>query len=969
MRLCLFNARSMRNKLHHIIETLLEFELDILCLTETWLYPSDIDIVRAALPKSFSIAHVPRASAVGTQGGGVALIYTKAISSMRHVTRNSAVSSYELMEVVFTCHQQTTHIFIVYRPGHPGTDRAFMEEFGSFLDSLLEVGGKIVICGDFNYWIDDPSSKPFSAEFVELLDLSNFDNFVSFPTHLSGHTLDLILAPSGCDYVKQVEPLPIDSNLSDHALIFFNLELRRPQAIKKSITFRRYHNVDHEGIVNNIEHTLNNADTASLTAEELTARYNEFFHSVEDEYMPQITKEILEKADAPWYDQSIAVLRRQRRAAERRWRRLRSDTSRQEYVAARRAVGDQVLLRKTEHYGESITSCRGNTKQLFHLLNGILGRDSPMVMPSSVSNSRLASEFAQFFQSKVARIREQLDSVPDQDDYSVEFQVQHPAGSLFLEFRPVEESNILQYVRELNKTYCSLDPINVSKIAIAYESAAPFIAILVNKFFSECNFVRSEKLALWRPLLKKVGLDKEDKNSYRPVSNLSFLSKVVERAILDQLLPFLEQNDIVPKCQSAYRQFHSTETALCRIYNDLVNCTCSGGVSLLVLLDLSAAFDTVDHDMLLDDLYFYGIRDDAYLLLKSYLTNRFQRASVGSSLSELVHLQFGVPQGSVLGPILFTLYTSSLAGLLEAHGVDYHFYADDTQVYVRMDSVEDTKDKMLILLQDIRIWMKRRKLMLNDGKTEIIIVKGNLKSNLDREFGTLEVSNTHLHPSVSARNLGIILDSKLSFKDHINSVVKCCNFHIRNLYAVRRFLDRESLISLVHSFIVSRVDYCNSLFLGLPNYLLRKLQSIINKSARLIFSLAPRVPTTSYLIELHWLPIKARIEFKICLIVFKALKFNQPKYIVDLLAGSVGGTHVALRSSDDPYHLYEPRAVGERVFAERSFVYTAPRLYNRLPMVVKRQTSLEGFKTQLKSFLFSRVYDTVNCTVSEAYRL
>ena len=161
-----------------------------------------------------------------------------------------------------------------------------------------EVGGKIVIYGDFNYWIDDPLSKPFSAEFVELLNLGNFDNFVSFPTHLSGHTLDLILAPSGCDYVKQVEPLPIDSNLSDHALIFFDLELRRPQAIKKSITFRRYHNVDQGSIVNDIEHTLNSADTTSLTAEGLTVLYNEFFHSIEEKDMPLITKEVLEKAEA-----------------------------------------------------------------------------------------------------------------------------------------------------------------------------------------------------------------------------------------------------------------------------------------------------------------------------------------------------------------------------------------------------------------------------------------------------------------------------------------------------------------------------------------------------------------------------------------------------------------------------------------------------------------------------------------------
>ena len=180
-------------------------------------------------------------------------------------------------------------------------------------------------------------------------------------------------------------------------------------------------------------------------------------------------------------------------------------------------------------------------------------------------------------------------------------------------------------------------------------------------------------MALLRPLLKKPGLDVEDMNSFRPVSNLSFLSKIVERAMLNQL-PFLEENKIIPKNQSAYHQFHSTETALCKIHNDLVTNACSGKASLLVLLNLSAAFDTVDHDVLLTDLLSCGIREDAHSLLESYLTNRFQRTSVGASLSEPVHLQFGVPQGSVLGPILFTLYTSSLATLLEAHNVAYHFY-------------------------------------------------------------------------------------------------------------------------------------------------------------------------------------------------------------------------------------------------------------------------------------------------------
>ena len=371
-------------------------------------------------------------------------------------------------------------------------------------------------------------------------------------------------------------------------------------------------------------------------------------------------------------------------------------------------------------------------------------------------------------------------------------------------------------------------------------------------------------------------------------------------------------------------------------------------------MDLSAAFDTVDHEVLLADLFFCGIREDAHSLLKSYLTNRFQRTSVGASLSELVHLQFGVPQGSVLGSILFTLYTSSLATLLVAHNVAYHFYADHIQIYIWIDSIEDVKEKLSSLINDIKIWMNGRKLKLNDGKTDIIIVKGNLRSNVVEEFGDLELPCAHLCP-FSARNLGIIFDSSLNFKNHINSVVKTCNYHIWNLYSIRKFLDQDCLITLVYSLVVSRVGYCNSLYLGLPNYLLKKLQSIMNKSARLIFSVAPRVPTTRFLIKLHWLPIKARIEFKICLIVFKALRFGQPKYIADMLSPPVTISHLTLRSDDDPYRLHEPRTVHERAFAERSFVYTAPRLYNGLPATVKQQASVQSFKIHLKTFVFASI--------------
>ena len=145
---------------------------------------------------------------------------------------------------------------------------------------------------------------------------------------------------------------------------------------------------------------------------------------------------------------------------------------------------------------------------------------------------------------------------------------------------------------------------------------------------------------------------------------------------------------------------------------------------------------------------------------------------------------------------------------------------------------------------------------------------------------------------------------------------------------VNDFVSRKILVTLVHSLIVSEVDYYNSLFIGLPNVFLKKVQSVLNRAARLIFNLPLRVPAAPSLIELHWLPLKARIEFKICLITFKALKFNKPSYIRELLSFSSHESTLGLRNADDPYRLHKPRAIGEMGFVNRSFSYIAPSLYS-----------------------------------------
>ena len=191
-------------------------------------------------------------------------------------------------------------------------------------------------------------------------------------------------------------------------------------------------------------------------------------------------------------------------------------------------------------------------------------------------------------------------------------------------------------------------------------------------------------------------------------------------------------------------------------------------------------------------------------------------------------------------------------------------------------------------------------------------------------------------------------------------------YHLRNIAFVKKYIDESSLEKLIHNHVISRIDYCNSLYYGLPNYQLRKLQYIMNRAARLIKGRTRRERITPVLMELHWLPIKARIIFKICVLAYKAIKNGKPDYIRKLLIDYQPGTAVSLRSSDDPYKLEEPRCNLQMGF--RAFRISAPRLYNRLPREIKESKNVETFKKRLKTHLYSECY-TQERTINMIYQV
>ena len=404
--------------------------------------------------------------------------------------------------------------------------------------------------------------------------------------------------------------------------------------------------------------------------------------------------------------------------------------------------------------------------------------------------------------------------------------------------------------------------------------------------------------------------------------------------------------------QSAYRQFHSTETALLRIQNDLLLAINKQKVSALVLLDLSAAFDTIDHKILLSRLSsFYGLSNTALNLIASYLLDRTQSVSIQSHSTPPSNILTGIPQGSVLGPLLFSLYTSPISLIFTKASISYHLYADDTQIYISF-SPSQSYDSLSLLsstLDEVYAWLTSNRLSVNPSKTEFLII-GNPQQRNKIQSSSIVFCGNIISPSTSARNLGVTCDSSLSLTKHISSICKSAYYQIRQLRQIRSSLDISSAIILANSLVISKLDYCNSLLNGLPKSSINRLQVVQNSLARTIYPSAKRSDHVSPLLhKLHWLPVSSRIEFKIATLIFKVLKFQQPAYMFDMIAPYIPPR--SLRSSNKNL-LIVPDIRSE--MGRRSFSFAAPTIWNSLPQHIRSSDSLSVFRGLLKTFLYQR---------------
>ncbi|KAK3526395.1 hypothetical protein QTP70_025429, partial [Hemibagrus guttatus] len=779
-------------------------------------------------------------------------------------------------------------IIVIYRP--PGPLGNFLDEMDTLLSVFPSDSTPLTVLGDFNL----PSDKLHSSGLLALLNSFSLSFNSCPPTHKEGNVLDLVFTHPSPATDMTVTPL----HISDHHLVSFSITL--PVLPKPTDT-----------LLSSLSSTM-------------------------DFLCPLSTIRRKNSSPAPWLSDVLCNNRRELRSAARKWKKSKLDTDLTSYRTLLSKFSLDVTSAKTSFYKEKLETSAQDPRKLHNIFSSLLNPPAPP-SPSSLT----AEDFASFYTEKIERICQTFTSFPT----SPTSHNQHSATPSLTQLSTVAAEEVLQITRSCNPTTCPLDPIPSAMLQTISPDLLPFITTVINGSLTSGHVPTAFKKARVIPILKKPALDPSDISNYRPVSLLSFLSKILERVVCNQLSDYLMQNNLHDPNQSGFKAAHSTKTALLAVTEKLHAARSAKLSSVLILLDLSAAFDTVNHKTLLSTLRSLGICGTAWEWFASYLDGRSYQVTWKGLTSAPRRLSTGVPQGSVLGPLLFSLYTHSLGKVISSHGFSYHCYADDTQLIFSFPPSDTTASaRISACLADISSWMTAHQLKLNPSKTELLKIPGDPSPAQDL---AISLSNSMISPTASARNLGVTMDNQLSFSSHVTNVTR--SFLLYNIRRIRPFLSTQATQVLVRSLVISRLDYCNSLLAGVPLNAIRPLQMIQNAAAQLVFNLPKFSHTTPLLRSLHWLPVAARIRFKTLMLAYKAKNGPAPSYLKALVTSR---TAPRLLRSTSTARLVPPSLREKGRYTSRLFSVLAPRWWNELPLGIRTAESLTVFKRQLKTYLF-----------------
>ena len=513
-------------------------------------------------------------------------------------------------------------------------------------------------------------------------------------------------------------------------------------------------------------------------------------------------------------------------------------------------------------------------------------------------------------------------------------------------FNLVSPDDVSSILGKLRSNAIGIDDINLELLKLCGSNVIPIITHIVNSCILSNHFPDKWKHAVVTPL-GKVSRPTEFKH-LRPISILPVMSKILEKVMKTQIEIYLNSFEILPSYQSGFRAHHSCETALLSITDDVISATDKNLYTALILLDFTKAFDTLNHELLLSILNYLGFAENAISFIKSYLSGRTQAVSLNKNISSFLPCSLGVSQGSVLGPLFYTIYTSQLFDAIKT--CKYHAFADDTQIYYSF-SKDSMQEANLILNDDLTSLIKSATdhcLVINPLKSTVMLFGRPKHYSVVSEQLQLSINGAVLNCVNSARNLGLILDNRLKFNEHVTKGLCKAYSTLKILYANKNSLPSNLKVQLTDSLVLSNLSYCSSVygpFLDVTNQ--RRIQCLQNSCLRFIFNIKRSCHISHTLKWANWLNMANRRRLRSLVLFNKILTIKAPLYLFER-----GVFRSSLHTCDTRYkHHFSVPAHNTSLF-KASFSYNISKFYESLPLCLRSHSSTSSvFKLRLKEHL------------------
>lgn len=892
------NAQSLKNKMEEFRYTFEKSNTDIICVSETWFQPELHDSLFAL--NGYKLYRADR----GRRGGGVA-VYIRCEITCKIILKSTVGDPMEFIFLEVAHHKQILMVGVAYHPNKRINPQLFIDK----LDQLALSYNDIIICGDFN---DNVLQENLMAPEMQTFGLELVNK--SIPTHFSATSNSLIdLVFVSCKHKISLYDQLSASLFSRHDLCFLSYDFQLSPCVANTFNYRDFKNINHQNLYSDIASVDWDKIYVTINVDEQTQLLQDEVKVLYEKHAPLKSKTLIYDQN-PWFDLDVKSLIDQRDRAYARWKKFKIVQFQQVYKYLRNKVNSAIRKKKMLYFGHKFEQAVNSKDTWKHIRSIGVGKEK-YYATCNLDPNQLNDNFVN------------TPLLSADSDYYANMSGNNLVISNF-SFNYITQADVDKSIINVKSNSVGSDGIDPKFFKIIYPYILPHITHLFNSIILKSQFPSAWKHAKIVPIPKS-------RNEYRPIAILSYLSKVFERIINNQIIDYLESHSLLSHLQSGFRKNHSCVTALQKVSEDLRFNIDDRQISILILLDHTKAFDSVDHNILCMKLEkFFAFSQQAINFIRSYLTLRSQSVVSGELWSEPLGVLRGVPQGSILGPLLYTMYSNDLPLCVEHSNI--HMYADDVQLY-RKSRKSDFMDNVLKINSDlnrINDWAKSNGLCLNPSKSKCIIIS-------DRNFvipdnTNILISNISINIVSSAKNLGVTFNDRLNWQDHIVSAVGKTNAVLRNLYVNQQYTPERIRILLAKSFLVPKLIYGCELFSSCCSKMMRKLNVAFNNIIRYVFQLSRRDHVSEFAIKLYGVTFESLIKIRTLTSLHRIINTKNPPYLFSYI-----------RFAYSPRGCQIIQLRHNKKISDRFFFINAIRLWNQLPSNLQTIVNDRQFKSKL----------------------